>query len=338
MRTGNLEKFIPGTNVQFAYSANSLTIAMECQRKYKLMVVDGWRAKGQSMHLLFGIGVANALDDYNKLRYGQGATHEEALYRVVKILLEGTGSRDPESDEWKPWDSGDSKKNRDNLVRTVVWYLEKYKDDPAKVLMYDGKPAVEVPFSYEIDHAVYDGTTVVFNGFLDKFVEFCDLNIVVDQKTTGSTLGPYYFERYKLDNQVSMYTFSSQIITQKSFAGVMIDAMQIAVGFTAFDRGLATRTPAQLEEWLDSAKATITQTAHHAEDDEWPMNLTACNNFGKCQFVDICSKDPAVRENYLKTYFERRPTGSLTSPVPQHPTPAEVIDAKLMARVPGIEQ
>lgn len=338
MRTGNLEKFIPGSNIQFAWSANSLTIAMECARKYKLMVVDGWRARDSSMHLLFGIGVANALDDYNKLRYGQGATHEEALHRVVRILLEGTGYRDPETDEWRPWDSGDSKKNRDNLVRTVVWYLQKYKDDPAQVLMYDGKPAVEVPFSYETDLAVYDGTTVVFNGFFDKLINFCDMDLVQDQKTTGSTLGPYYFERYKLDNQVSMYTFSSQIITQRPFAGVMIDAMQIAVGFTAFDRGLAMRTPAQLEEWHASATSFITQTTQHAEDDEWPMNLTSCNNFGKCQFVDICNKDPEVREKYLQTYFERRPTGSFSSPVPQHPTPAEVIDAKLMAQVPGIEQ
>lgn len=311
-RGGNIEKFIPGTNVQFAWSAHSLTIAMECPRKYYLSVIEGWKARDTSMHLIFGGVVSSALELYNQLRWGQGVSHEDAMLEAVGRALQHTTSYN-EDGEPVFWETGNSQKNRETVIRAIVWYLDKYKDDPAKVLILDGVPAVEVPFSFEIDQKVYGGgetRQVVLNGYFDKLVHFMESNFVMDQKTTGSTLGPYYFDRYKLDNQVSLYTFASQIITERPFAGVMIDAMQTAVGFTAFDRGLIMRSTEQLNEWMETAQSYIRLMNEYASEDHWPMNLTSCNNFGKCQFIDVCSKAQAVRGNYLKTQFQQVETGA----------------------------
>ena len=41
----------------------------------------------------------------------------------------------------------DTSRTKETLVRSVVWYLDEYKDDPLKTAMLpDGKPAVELSF------------------------------------------------------------------------------------------------------------------------------------------------------------------------------------------------
>jgi hypothetical protein len=288
--------FIPETNVQYAWDATSLTLLKECPRKYYLKMIEGWRSKGSSMHLVFGSEVATALEHYH-LNIASGQTHDEAEISVVHDCLVST----------KDWETGDSKKNRDTLIRTIVWYLETYKNDPAEVVMLkNGKPAVEMSFRFEIDHYPTSASEpYVLCGHMDKLVNFDGTLFVMDQKTTGSTIGSYYFDRYNPDNQMSLYTLASQIVFQMPFAGVIIDGIQIAVGFTAFARGITTRSKAQLDEWLNDTKFWIDMAERYALRDHWPMNETSCSNFGNCEFRGICNKDPAVREMFLKTEFEK---------------------------------
>jgi hypothetical protein len=127
---------------------------------------------------------------------------------------------------------------------------------------------------------------------------------VQDQKTTGSTLGAYYFNRYNPDNQVSLYSLAADIIYKTPVVGVMIDAAQIAVGFTRFARGLIPRTKDQMAEWLDDAIYHIKETWRAAEHG-YPMNDKACQLYGGCEFLEVCSKSPRVRQDYLDGGFQR---------------------------------
>ncbi len=195
------------------------------------------------------------------------------------------------------WLSDHPAKNRPNLIRSIIWYLEEYKDDPCEtVILADGTPAVELKFEMPLTSEI----TLV--GHLDRLVTYAGGVYVQDQKTSGSTIGSYWFNRFNPDNQMSLYSVASKVVYKTPVLGVMIDAAQIAGGFTRFSRGFTYRTEEQCEEWLRDAEYHIEQT--WAADPSWPMRDTACQKYGGCQFLNVCSKDPRVREEYLKSDFE----------------------------------
>lgn len=131
-------------------------------------------------------------------------------------------------------------------------------------------------------------------------------NYIVTHNTTGASLSSYYFKRFTPDNQMTLYTAAGQIVWNTPVKGVMIDAAQIAVGFTRFERGFAFRTQEQIEEWLVDAEWHIHNTWEATIKNNFPMNDKACMLYGGCQFLGVCSKSPQVREEFLKTDFEKK--------------------------------
>lgn len=97
---------------------------------------------------------------------------------------------------------------------------------------------------------------------------------------------------------MSLYTAAGGIVFNTSVKGVMVDAAQIAMGFTRFERGFSFRTDDQIEEWLKDAQYHIELT-WAAEKHGWPMNDSSCDKYGGCAFRDVCSKSPSVRQDYL---------------------------------------
>jgi len=138
-------------------------------------------------------------------------------------------------------------------------------------------------------------------GHLDRLVTFGDLPYVMDRKTTGQTLSPHYFKQFTPDNQMSLYAIAAEVIYQVPVKGIIIDAAQIAVGFTRFERGMVYRSPAEVGEWLNDLEHWLRLAERYAEEEYWPMNDKACFN---CTFREVCSKSPEVREIYLKSDFE----------------------------------
>jgi hypothetical protein len=88
-------------------------------------------------------------------------------------------------------------------------------------------------------------------------------------------------------------------------AGVMIDGAEIGVNYTRFLRGFTYRTNAQLEEFLDEAKMKIEEMRARfvsflsIGEAAFPRNLTACGNYGGCQYKDICAAIPRLRPNII---------------------------------------
>ena len=104
---------------------------------------------------------------------------------------------------------------------------------------------------------------------------------------------------------MSCYTLASQIVWRSPVKGVMIDAAQIASGFTRFLRGFAFRTQPQLDEWLKDTIDTIEKIWKYTEAGYYPQNDAACQMYGGCPFLEVCSKDPRVRQEYLDGNFEK---------------------------------
>lgn len=298
--------------VQFAFDSTTLKIGQECLRKYYLSFLERWEPRLTSPHLLFGGWYASALEQYYK-HVALGMSSEDALIEVVWQALKDTWeyARDAEGNIklnsagakiGAPWMSTHNLKTRENLIRTIVWYIDEFgPDDTFKtVIKSDGKPAVELSFKLEIDNGN------LLCGHIDRLVEYGDQYYVTDQKTTGSTISANFFNGFKPDTQMSLYAFAGKAIYDMPVKGVVIDGAQIAVGFSRFMRGFTFRTDSELDEWYEGILADISHIQQATAENNFPMNPNACGNYGGCQFRGICSEAPEVRNNLLRGNFQRR--------------------------------
>lgn len=271
--------------------ATTLDAAQRCFRYYQYRIVDGWVPREPSPHLAFGGYYADALEQYY-IRRAAGDDLDTALLHAVRHAMR---------ESWG-WDSMHNAKTRENLIRTLVWYVDQFAADELQVVILpDGKPATEYIFALDLD----GGHT--YCGKLDRVVQTRGDIYISDQKTTAQTISPRYFEQYSPDNQMSGYTFVGKAIFDLPIKGVIIDAAQIAVGFSRFERGFAFRTDSQLEEWYKNTLAWIDMIQAVEDEGIYPMNTQACDKWGGCPFRGVCARSPEVRDVFLRADFVKKP-------------------------------
>lgn len=288
------------SGTQFAWDNTSLTLWQECPRKYLYRMVEGWRPKKKNIHLLFGGIYASALENFHKW-IALGRDREDAMIDTVRLALDMSWDRD----EGRPMEFDDPKKTRDALLRTIIWYLEQFADDPLKTFITaEGKPAVEYSFALPVDG------DIILTGHIDRLVTYGKDILVTDNKTTGSVLNQWYFNQYTLDGQMTQYTFAGKVVYNIPVKGVVIDAAQVGSGFSSFDRGFTFRSDEQLDEWYHDSMLAIAHAREATLKREFPMNRTSCTKFASerggrkgCEFYDICSQPERVRHAFLKTEF-----------------------------------
>jgi hypothetical protein len=297
--------FLPSSQVQFAWDSTSLGWLKECPRKYQYSMIEGWRGIHESVHLRFGLHYHSALEAYDRHRT-EGLDHDSALNLVVhKTLLVTWGSEGP-------WAPDHPSKNRENLIRSIIWYCDHFADDSAAtVILANGKPAVELSFKMELDWGPSSSQPYLLCGHLDRVVTFTGGTYVMDRKTTASTIGSSYFDQYDPDNQMSLYSLAAKVIYKTPVQGVIIDGVQVASGFSRFSRGFTYRTEAQLQEWLLDTRHWLALAEHYAARGHWPMNDKSCHHFGGCVFRKVCSKSPEFRDRFLESDFHRVPWNPL---------------------------
>jgi hypothetical protein len=327
METSNLPKRKSFSSqlplLQTAWDSTSLSTYKTCPRKYQYAIIEGWQTRQQSVHLWFGIAYHAALELYDHLTF-DGASHDDAVERVVDRLAtehggnyrdeggpqDNSGGPNPDEPGSRQWDwhypeptNTANLKNPRTLIRTVVWYLDRFKQDPlVTVRLANGEPAVELSFRVEVGEAL-TGEPVLYCGHLDRLATLGDQLWVVDRKTSKS---PPDFRKYNPDNQMSGYTFGAKVGYHTPVQGVIIDAAQIAVGFSRFERGITLRTDDQLEEWLNDSLLFIARAQYDAEKEHWPINDLACSMYGGCPFREVCAATPEIRPAILETHFVRK--------------------------------
>ncbi len=289
---------IPG--LQIAWDSTSLGTLKECPRKYYYSMILGRQPRAESVHLTFGQHYHAALERYDHAK-SRGADFEEAQLEAVQYCLEATTVRLP-GGGWRPWASDDPNKNRFTLLRSVVWYLEHFKEDPANTIqLANGKPAVELSFRFETTIEAPDGEHFVLCGHMDRVVELDESIYILDRKTTKNQISPSTFAAYNPDNQMSLYDFAGQVVLQQNYEvkGVIIDAAQVIATISRFQRGFVHKTPAHREEFYRNTRYWLEQAADFAESQYYPMNDKSCGNYGGCPFREVCAKSPATRDKWL---------------------------------------
>jgi hypothetical protein len=313
--------FLPDKNCQYAWDSTSLGLFKTCPRLYEYTMIRGYALKIDNLHLRFGIEFHQALQDYDTCK-NEGFSHDEAVWEAMFCLQcrLATGPL-PEGNE-----KAMKYKNADTLRQLVIDYLDFYENDPAKTyIMADGMPATELSFRFELDFGPETANLdslgdpsqpYILCGHIDRVVDFNGSLMVLDHKTTTTTLGSYYFDQYEPNNQMSLYTLAGKVILNTPVKGVIVDAAQILLeAENRFVRGFTYRTPDQLDEWLQSLSMTLGYAEACAEADYWPMNDTACDKFGGCKFRGICSKSPQVRDKFLATDFVVQPLEERWNPL-----------------------
>ena len=289
--------------VQFAWDSTSIESAQTCLRKYYYSMLRCITPKNTSVHLIFGGIYASALENFYKYR-AQGQSFDDAQAAVVHEAL--IASWDKETN--LPMTFDHPAKTRNNLIRTIVWYLEQFGEESEHGVktyhLHDGTPAVELSFTLDV------AEDVIFRGHLDRVVDFGSRRYVMDQKTTGGTVGTYFFNQFNPSNQMSLYSWAGRAILDAPISGVIIDAAQIAVNFTRFERGITTRSKSQLDEWYMSAMHTIHSVQDLAikdnasEAEAWPMNAASCGNYGGCPFRQLCASSGSTRERMIEADYK----------------------------------
>lgn len=293
---------VPG--LQTAVDSTSLGTFKECPRKYYYSIVRGYQARGENVHLKFGLIIHESAEKYEQSR-AAGSNHADALDCAVDFVLKAT---------WEPrlgraWTSEHKAKNRISAIRTVVWYLEQYgaHDSLQTVrLASSGRAAVELTFRFDSAYRTSGGEAILFCGHLDRLVEFSDKLFVSDIKTTGSVLGPQWFQSFTPGNQFSMYSFAGKAAFSEPIEGVIVDGIQVATGFSRFARGTVWRPNSYIEEWYAEQRWYLDQMEACAEASYWPQNDKSCGNYGGCPFAPLCARTPQARETWLKADYSRR--------------------------------
>lgn len=303
-----LSPFLPGTQIQFAWDSTSLGYLKTCPRLYQHVMIEGWGSDEESVHLRFGQEYHTALQHYAIL-CAAGSKHEDAVRQVVFDTISRTIDFSPDPDT-----KAGKYKSRNALIRTIINYLDQFENDPAQTyIMANGAPAVELSFRFELDWGPKAETETdkmeiqpyLLCGHLDRVVNYMDELYVMDHKTTTTTLSPYYFSQFQPNNQMSLYTLAGQIVLDSPVKGVIISGAQLLVDDNEFKRDFTFRTKGQVDEWANDLKHWLALAEHYATINYWPMNDTACDKFGGCRFREICSHDPKVRQQYLKSRFTK---------------------------------
>lgn len=292
---------LPG--LQLAVDSTSLGEAKLCLRKYFYGIVLGYQPRSESVHLTFGLLFHKAHEIYHHERVRK-QSHDDALASALVHVLRATWNKELS----RPWASDHKTKNRLTLVRSVVWYLDHYEHDNIETLVLaNGKPAVELSFRFDSRYVTRStGERVLFCGHLDRMGKFNDEPVILDPKTTEHTIDARWFSKFTPFNQFSMYSLAGRVAFATPVKTLIVDGLQIGVGFTRMERGLIQRDEPMLEEWTRDAFWVLRSMEAAASENHWPLNDKACDMYGGCPFRPVCSRTPVARETWLAADYKKR--------------------------------
>lgn len=303
--------------LQTSWDSHSIDAGTKCWRYYEYTILEGWTYPESNPHLTFGILFHKADEIYHK-QMAAGSTHDEALLIVVRFILLATWDHGTNS----PWISTEPTKSRKTLLRTVIWYLDKFKDQVLEtVILANGDAAVETSFRLPLadlheDRSTFttpDGIEYFLCGHIDRLAKSNGEYWITDKKTTKYGLDEYYFRQFSPNIQFTVYPIAGMIVFDTPVSGLIVDATQVLVGGSRFERREIYRTQNHMEEFLYDLQLLLREAETNARNNYYPMRRTSCG-YGKasCTFRKVCTLDPAERKSFLELYFVRRQWDPMT--------------------------
>ena len=309
----SFSKILP--TLQLAFDSTSMGNLETCPQLYEYINVLGYTPPGTNAHLKWGLEYHASLEAFDR-SVAKGLSYNDSLFAAVKTALVNT---------WdfklsRPWVSDHPLKNRLTLIRSVIWYLDQFRDDPIQTVIFpDGTPAVEKSFRFDPGIvSLSTGENFIICGHLDRIGKLHQRFFILDRKTTKGAIGTSYFKKYTPDTQMQTYDLAGTMVFFEEMAGIIIDVAQVGVNFTRFARGQVNYDTSLREEHLQHLQDYLRLAETYAKNNHWPMNKKACNAYSSynqdfdtwnhegCPFRDVCSSPKNMRQQLLETFFEKK--------------------------------
>ena len=283
--------------MQLIWDATSLGTFRECPKKYYLQVIRGYTTKRAALALDFGIALHEGLELYYRNK-AKGMPQEENERAVVALLL-----RHPLRANIDKYE--DPVRNSKTLVFSVWDYMQNYRHEPCETMVFsDGTVGVELHFQFETDFQTALGEKISLAGHIDRLTKQ-DLGVFVqDHKTTSMPLTQRYFDQYKPDTQMTLYTIAGDVVFATPIKGVMIDGIDLKKG--EFSRQMSLRSREYCEEWLGELELWLKVAEFYATRGIYPGNDKSCHKYSGCPFKDYCTAPQNLREQILQEDFVKR--------------------------------
>lgn len=291
-------------------SASSRTRFSECPQSFYYEVVCGKRLKEANFHLDAGKAYAKALEVARTIYYDTANASippDERLalaqQQGLVALIQTYGPENPPE-----------KQEHKSLERVAGAFLEYFRmfpfetDKVQPLMRYDGKPAVEFSFVFDIPgtrHPV-TGNPILYSGRSDLLALYDSSLWVVDDKTCGQ-LGPTWRNQWALRSQFTGYIYAAWQHNLNP-VGAIIRGMALYKNDYKVEEAIVTRTATQVRNWIERLRHDVDRMLWHYRTNYWPRygeENHACNNYGSCAFTTLCtSAHPEAYINvYYKTYY-----------------------------------
>jgi hypothetical protein len=273
----------------------AMTAYLTCPREYYFSMVRHRRGKGRSPALVFGSAWHKAME----IHYRTGGDAKAVEEAVIM--------------SWEGHDSADDYRTLNRVLLDYRAYVKQYGMphlEGMKTLGYPEEPLVEVAANMTSDDLLHP-----WAGKLDRFLEDEGSLVYVEDHKTTSRLDKNYFKQFDLSQQMLGYTYlGQQLLPNRKVVGVRINLAHVLTGKTEFHRKLFTFSPERIRDWaantniwlqrlaLDYEMAGDPERSHLAFPGHYGDN--GCSRkFGMCQYHEVCSVTPRIREQVLVKEF-----------------------------------
>lgn len=296
----------------------TLTTFMTCPAKYQLNILQNWRPRRSSAALNAGQVLHKGLEEW----YRTGSL-SKALIAIHQA--------------WPADHPVDDFRDLNKVISTMTAYANHYPDEGFSVVgAKEGQPQLEVSFTLPTgmcldvcNECSFDNVndrlsgnmadpmlcnncnapleSIDYGGIFDLLVERQGMLYVVDHKTT-TMFGPKYWYQYKPNNQITGYLWGAAKLSGARIGGSIINVIAwYKSQATKFDRQITTRSPAEIEVWLENVRM-IANLIHRANlTGQYPLNTGACTLYGQCEYHRVHElATPREQQKMLEMHYEIR--------------------------------
>jgi hypothetical protein len=297
-----------------------------CPQKFKLEFIHGFRPPGISIDLHAGACFSGALEEVRKQVWQHNKSLGTALIMAEARFFQEWGDIEPP--EWKK-----TAKTKDRVWEAVESYFAQYSPLTDHILPFmtaEGKPTLEYTFAIPLEPCFTNdapsgfpyhpsGSPFIYCGRFDMLGTYQYRPIVLDDKTTGYSIGRAWASQWDLRSQFLGYKWACQQhgidVQEVAVRGIAIQKEQIvhAEAIKQYPNELIGR-------WHEQLRRDLWRIRRAYDEDYFDFNFAeACTSYGQCVFMNTCaSSNP---QNWVNEFEVRH-----WSPLEKNPV-AEKKDA-----------
>jgi hypothetical protein len=280
--------------------ASLLSAFRSCPRKAFLEYFHHWKPKTPNVHLHAGKAYAAGLEAARRAYYIEDAPPLTATSIGMGALIKSYGDF-----ECPP----DSAKSLERLMGAYEYYFTQYplsSDAAIPISLPGGQRGIEFSFAEPLEATHPEtGEPLIYVGRFDALVNYAGAVYGLDDKTTSS-LGASWPKQWDLRSQFTGYCWGASR-AGISIAGFLVRGISILKTKYETLQPITYRPQWMVDEWYEQVLRDLVRMEACWRAGYWDANLDhACTEFGGCIFRQICLTEPAKRDTWLETGFERR--------------------------------